>query len=802
MFSGLIQDVRYGLRQLVKYPLFSAVAVVLLALGIGANAAIFSLVDSVLLRPFPYPDADRLFFIRVKDLKEGGSPSLPNMFEYVALEKGIPSAQAVGAILGQPFNLKWDGRATLVLGGFASPDYFRALGVKLVAGREFFPEEYQSGKNQAVYFTEKFWKQHFGGDMSVLGRTLELEKETHVVAGILPSLPGEFQMPDAVVPLPVTKEMLEAHDRRSMVVAVRLKPGRTKEQAEEEIRALYRRLAEEAPQSSRGKEGYLETPARFWQGNAHRPLTVLALAVGLVLLLACANLGGLLLARASARLREVAIRAALGASQFHIFRQMMIESLLLSLAGGAAGIGVAALGIRFLRDWPRLRLPRIDQAELNAHTLLFALAVSVAAGLLFGTAPAWSAMRVRIAPALNEESRGASGGTGRSWLRSVLVAAEVAICAVLLVASGLLWRTYERLSATDMGFRGDNVLLVRIMMPTAGYPNDEARAAAQRRILEGVRALPGVAQASITAYPPLANPRWMCRFRIPGHESSAEMLLAAYNTISPGYLETISARILEGRDFSESDTLDAPRVLLISETFRKQYFPNENPLGRRIELEVMGERAEGEIVGVVNDIAFDRPDNIRRPVIYESFTQRPWAFPIFAVKTSMPPQQLAPAITKSITGLAPDIAANQVYELRDWVQRATGQQAAALLLFGVFAAVALLLSAVGLYGVLALAVAQRKREIGIRMALGATPAAIRAMVLRYGLLLAGAGVLAGLAAAPLAGMTLERMIYGVKAFDPAIYLGVTAVLALVGMAAAAAPAFRAAGLDAAEALRE
>lgn len=802
MVSGLWEDVRYGFRQLAKHPLFTSVALLLLALGIGANTAIFSLVDSVLLRPLPYPEPEQLYFVRVRDLTGQQPASVPNLAEYLRLENGISSAEAVGALLGQPFNLRWKGRAALLFGGFVSPGYFRALGVKLLAGREFFPDEYQSGRNQAVYFTERFWRKWFGGDRSLIGQTVELERETHVVAGILPTFPGEFQSPDAVVPLPITREILEAYDRRSMIVAVRLKKGVKKEQADEEIRAIYRRLAEEIPQSSRNKEGYLVEGVRFFRGNVESPLAALSLAVGLVLLLACANLAGLLLARSVSRLREIAIRAALGASQWRIFRQIITESLLLALCGGAAGIAVAAWAIRFFRSWPRLRLPRIDQAELNWHALLFALAVSVAAGLLFGSAPAWSALRVRIAPALNEESRGSSGGPSRSWLRRVLIGAEVALCAVLLVGSGLLWRTYQRLSSVDMGFRPEGVLLLRIMMPTAAYPTDEARAAVQREVLERLRALPGVVHAGITAYPPLSTVDWPCRFRIPGHENAGEMQPSSYNTISPGYLAAIGAKIVEGRDFSEADTLSSPRVLLISETFRRRYFPGENPIGRRMEYELLGERSEGVVIGVVSDVAFDRPDNVHRPVLYESYMQRPWPFPVFTVKAAGPLQQVSGMMTKTISEVARDVAVDQPSELKTRFERATGQQAAALMLFGVFAAVAVLLSAVGLYGVLALAVTQRKREIGVRMAFGATPAAIRAMILRHGLMLALTGVAAGLAAAPFAGMTLERMLYGVRWFDASVYAGVAALLAAVSLAAAAVPALRAASLDPAEALRE
>jgi putative ABC transport system permease protein len=805
MFSGLLQDIRYGFRQLRKEPLFAAVSIVLLALGIGANTAIFSVIDSVLLKPLPYPEPERLFFVRVKHLG-GGPTALPNMFEYLALEKGISSAEAVGTILGQPFNLKWNGRSMLVRGAYTSPDYFRALGIKLLAGREFFPDEYVSGKNQAAYFDEAFWRSRLGGDLGILGKTVEMEKEVHVIAGILPGLTAQrseaTRAPEAIVPLPITQEMVDAFDRRSMVVAVRLKKGVAKEQADEEIRALYRRLAEQEPRSSRDREGYLEPAAQFLRGSSHQPLIVLALAAGLALLLACANLAGLLLARASSRLRELAIRSALGASQIRIFRQMLTESVLLSLLGGAAGLGVAAWAIDFLRNWDRLRLPRIGEADLSLNTLLFALAVSVAAGLVFGTAPAWSVLRLNLASALNEESRGASAGRGRGLLRALLIGAEVAVCATLLVGSGLLWRTYYRLVQTEMGFHPDNVLMLRTMLPEAAYPNDAARAEFFRTVLGRMKELPGVADASVTAYPPLAGVNWPCMFRIPGHETAGELQNVFYNTVSPRYFSVIGARLLAGRDFQDSDTRESPRVLIISETLQRQFFPNEDPIGREIEYVLLGEKGAGTIVGVVQDIAFDQPDNTRRPMIYESFTQRPWAFPFFALKTRVPPMDVAPAVAKIMSEVAPDVAADQVSELRRQLERATGQHTAALFLFGLFAALAVLLSAVGLYGVLALAVAQQRREIGIRMALGATPGMIRVMTLRSGLLLAGVGILAGLLSAPLTGQTLRRMIYGVEAFDPAVYAGVAGLLAVVSLCAAALPALRAARLDPAEALRE
>jgi putative ABC transport system permease protein len=805
MLPGFLQDIRYGFRQLRKEPVFTAVAVLILALGIGANTALFSVVDSVLLRPLPYPEPERLFFVRVKHLA-GGPTALPNMFEYVALEKGISSAEAVGTILGQPFNLKWKGRSMLVRGGYASPGYYRALGVKLVAGREFFPEEYFSGKNQAVYFDEGFWRGRLGGDLSILGTTVEMEKEVHVVAGILPGLPAQRAEAskglEAIVPLPITQGMLEAFDRRSMLVAVRLKPGATKEQADAEIRAIYQRLAEQEPRSSRNREGYLEPAEQFLRGNAHQPLIALSLAAGLALLLACANLAGLLLARASARLRELAIRAALGASQIRIFRQMLTESVLLSLMGGAAGLAVAAWAIDFLVTWERFRLPRLEEAELNLNTLLFAFAVSILTGLVFGTAPAWSVLRLNLFTALNEESRGASAGRRRSLLRGLLIGAEVAVCATLLVGSGLLWRTYSRLVHTDMGFQPDNVLLLRTMLPEAAYPDDDARARFYKTVLGRMKEIPGVLDATVTAYPPLAGVNWPGMFRIPGHETASEFQQVFYNTVSPRYFSVLGARLLLGRDFEESDTPDKPRVFIISETLRSQYFPNEDPLGREIEFALMGEKVSGVIVGVVQDIAFDQPDETRRALIYESFTQRPWAFPFFALKTAVPPLSVAPAIAKIMSEVAPDVSADQVRELRSQLERATGQHTAALFLFGVFAGLALLLSAVGLYGVLALAVAQQRREIGIRMALGATPGMIRAMTLRSGLLVAGVGVLAGLISAPLTGQTLQRMIYGVQAFDPAVYGTVAVLLAAISLAAAAAPAIRAARLDPASALRE
>lgn len=805
MFRGFFQDIRYGFRQFRKDPVFAAVAILLLALGIGANTAIFSVIDSVLLQPLPYPEPERLFFVRVKHLA-GGPTALPNMFEYIALEKSISSAEAVGTMLGQPFNLKWKGRSMLVRGGYASPGFYRALGVKLLAGREFYPEEYFSGKNQAVYFDEAFWRSRLGGDLRVLGTTVEMEKEVHVVAGILPALSA--QRPDvsrgleAVVPLPITQGMLDAFDRRSMVVAVRLKPGAAKEQAEAEIRAIYQRLAEQEPRSSKNREGFLEPAEEYLRGSSYQPLIALALAAGLALLLACVNLAGLLLARASSRLRELAIRTALGASQVRIFRQMLTESVLLSLMGGVAGLAVAAWSIDFLRTWDRLRLPRLQEAELNVNTLLFALAVSVLSGIVFGTAPAWSVLRLNLATALNEESRGASAGRGRSLLRGLLIGAEVAVCATLLVGSGLLWRTYSRLVQSDMGFQPGNVLLLRTMLPEAAYPDDEARSQFYQTVLGRMKEIPGVVDATVTAYPPLAGVNWPGMFRVPGHEAGGEFQQVFYNTVSPRYFSVLGARLLAGRDFQDSDTRDKPRVFIISETLRRQFFPNEDPLGREIEFVLMGENTTGTIVGVVQDIAFEQPDNIRRAMVYESFTQRPWAFPFFALKTAVPPLSVAPAVAKMMGEVAPDVSADQVRELRTQLERATGQHGAALFLFGVFAGLALLLSTVGLYGVLALAVAQRTREIGIRMALGATPGMIRAMTLRSGLLVAGVGVLAGLLSAPLTGQTLQRMIYGVQAFDAAVYGSVAVLLAALSFGAAAAPAFRAARLDPADALRE
>lgn len=803
MLSGFLEDIRFALRLLLRRPVFTAVAVLLLALSIGASTAVFSLIYGVILKPLPYRDADRIFFVGVRDEARNRSGLNPNALEFQALEGKIRSAEAIGALLYQPFNLRINGRSYLVTAAFASPQFYDAIGVPLLMGRKFLPDEFQSGRNQAVFFSERFWKERLGGDPSIIGKTVQMENETHIVAGILASLKGEAPGPEAVVPLPLTRELLETVERRSMQVALRLKPGAAKEQAEEEVKAIYRRLAETVPQSSLNKVGYL-VPAREWvHGKSGQPLAVLSAAVGLILLLACANLAGILLARAAERWREMAIRSALGASQLRIFRQMLTESILLSLIGGAAGFALAIWLLEAIKNWTGFRLPRMADAAVDFRAGLFSLLISILAGILFGTAPAWSVLRLNLVSALNEESRGSSGGASRSFLRSMLVASEVAVCAILLVSAGLLYRTYSNLAGAEMGFRPQGVLLLRTMLPEALFPDDAARAAFQRTALERLKSLPGVRGASIAAYPPLTNVEWPCQVRLIGGESAAaDPFPAFYNTVSPGYFNTIAAHILSGRDFQDSDTPDSPRALIVSATFRDKYFGGRDPVGQTVSLLLYNKTYEAAIVGVVADIAFNRPDEVRRPMVYESFTQRPWAFPVFAVSTAGPPDTMIPTITRALSEIAPDVAVDQVAPLTARVDRVMAQHSLALFVFSIFAALAVLLSAVGLYGVVAISVTQRTREIGIRMALGASPAMIRLMVLRQGLLLAATGLLAGMVTAPLAGNALRSLLYGILPLDPLTFASVLLVILLISTFTALLPALRAGRLDPASALRQ
>jgi putative ABC transport system permease protein len=802
MLTSLWEDLRYAARLLARQPGFTAASVLLLALGIGANGAIFSLVDSVLLKPLPYRDLDRLYYIQMRDTIHGGPPAFLSVPELIEFEGQARSISHFAGLLRQAVTVTVGAESFRVSGAFVSKTYFDTLGIQIARGRPFLPEEYAPGRNQAVLLPESFWRSRLGADPSVVGRTLRIDSEIHTIAGILPAMEGETRGADLYLPLPFTPQLLAARDGRTVLAVARLAPGATPQQAQAELHAASLRIAAAHPDSNAGMEATLVSVMDDVRHSAGQPLVVLAAAVTLVLLITCSNLAGLLLVRASGRRKEIAIRTALGASQGRIFRQMITESLLLALLGGAAGVAVAAWGVHAIKNWGALALPRLQLATVGARALFFTAFVSLAAGFLFGSAPALQALRLSLTSALNEESRGSSGGRARSLTRSLLVVAEVALSVILLVAAGLLLRTFAGLTRLDLGFAPDRVLTMRVVLPAAPYSDDSARSLFIRRVVSRLSTLPGVAAAGGASVLPLTPGDWRCQFVIDG-SGAASPETASYNAVDPGYFDSIGAPILAGRPFSPADTAGSPPVVIVSQAFASRYFPGQNAVGRSLTLNLVNRSDRATIVGVVRNFVIRAPDEPPLAVIYQPHAQRPWPAFTFTIRSAASgPSSLAAAARGVVREIDSEVPVDHLQPLSSIVARALSGRQLAMVLLTAFAALAVLLAAVGIYGVLAVSVSHRGREFGIRMALGASPPDVLSLVFKEGLALTAAGLAGGLAAAPLATYALRQMLYGVTFFDPLTFAAVAALILLIGAAACLIPARRAARTSPACALRE
>jgi len=801
LFSWL-EDVRYALRVLGRQPGFTASAVLLLALGIGVNSAIFSIVDSVLLKPLPYPQPERLFNVWTRNViknRPQGAFSAPEFLDYARAQHSFSqfSAHMVYSV-----TLTGRGEPSRVSSRMVSPGFFEMLGVQPMRGRLFAAEEYQPGRNQVVVLSEEYWRQRFGADPAILGQTIRLDDELHLVAGIVPRQRGEILVPDLYIPLTFSPELLGTRTSRFLYVTGRLQEGASEQRAAAELSSIGRRVAEEHPRASAGWEPYLVPAQVQAQGEAKQPLVVLSMAVGLVLLVTCSNLANLLLVRAAGRQKEVAVRTALGASPWRVFRQMVTESVTLGLLGGVAGLGVSWWGVRAIAQWSPLNMPRLKDAGLDASAVAFTFLISLAAGLIFGMAPAWQMLRLNLAQSLREETRGGTGGRGRSVARSLLVTAEVAVSVILLVSAGLLVRTFAALGRLDLGFQSERVLTLRTTLPDTRYPSDEARAQYVKRALERVAAAPGVESATAATALPMMQVNWNAEFAIEGRSGEeTQRETVSYVAVTPGYFETIGAGVRRGRGFTPTDDLAAPPVVLISEALEKRYFKGESAIGQHLKMTVGHKEMRAEVVGVARDIAQMRPEEAPRAVIYQPHAQRPWPFLAFAVKVRGTPAAYEGAVRRAFYETDPELPMERVMPLGALLERVLAQQRLAMVLLLIFSALAVVLAMVGLYGVLQMAVAQRSREIGIRMALGAGTGDVLRLVLGQGLGLTVAGVAAGLAVAPLTSRMMKQMIYGVEPLDPATFASVGGLVALFALLASAVPAWRATGVDPGRALR-
>jgi putative ABC transport system permease protein len=819
--DNLWQDLRYGIRMLGKSPGFTAVAVLALALGIGANTAIFSVVNAVLLRPLPYSKPDRLVFLY--DSAPGfGIPKFGLIeAEFLRLRDQARSLERVALYTSATFTLTGAGEPERVSSGTASADFFATLGVPMALGRAFQREEEPQGQSHVVILSHDFWQRKFAASPGVLGQALTLDERSYTIVGVLPQgfkSPLELQADRAIeLWVPPGYNWANPCCSHGLNVIGRLREGLTLQQAQTETRAIIASVMKDYP-GAYPKDGSSQTLIKPLPheivGDLRRALPVLLAAVIFVLLIACANVANLLLARSEARQKEIAIRAALGAGRARIIRQLLVESLLLALIGGGLGLLLASWGLELLPTLGSEKIPRLQEIALDRWVLGFTLLMSLLTGVVFGLAPAFQAVQFDLHTALKEGGRTSASRKGRSRLRHALVVAEVALSLVLLASAGLLIRSFWRLQQIDTGFRAEQLLTMRLFPPASTYPNDRQVAAFYEGLLQRVRSLPGAKDAAVASEVPIGGGNPATVMQIEGRPVVLSGLnLTEFRVVSPGYFRTLGVRLLRGRFLEETDQEQTTHVAVINETLARAHWPNEDPLGRRIRLlDKSPERATTvylTVVGVVADAKNSSLTEAARQEVYVPLRQRAAAVAnmgfarqmTLAVRASVEPMNLANAIRQEVWALDRDIPITGVRTLEQILATVTVQPRFNTILLGIFAAVALALAAVGIYGVLSYSVTQRTHEIGIRMSLGAQTQDVLKLVVKQGMTLALAGVVIGLIASFVLTRLMASLLYGVSATDPATFVSITLLLTGVALLACYLPARRAAKVDPMAALR-
>jgi putative ABC transport system permease protein len=794
-----VNDIKFALRQLAKAPGFTALAVLTLALGIGACTAIFSVVNGVLLRPLDYADPDRIVVVYETNFPQFPEFSVapPNFLDW---EKDAKSFASVAAIGGGSINLTGEGEPQRLVSVRVTSRYFEVYGVQPSRGRAFLPEEDAPGKNHVVILSHPFWQRLFGGQENVLGRTLQLNGEAYTVVGIAPPGFGAGNKTDVWVPMAFTDKERGNGNRGAHYVSVtgRLRPGVTAADADAELKLIAANLAQQYPDSNRGWSASVVPLRDYIVRDVRGVLYVLLGAVGCVLAIACANIANLLLARATARHREISIRAALGAGRARLVRQLLTESLLLAALGGALGVLVAKWGLDALLALAPANLPRTAAIHLDAPVLLASLGLTLVTGIVFGLAPAWLAARVNVNDALKQGTRGSTEGGARGRLRGLLVVVEVAGSLMLLAGAGLLVRSFIQLMQVDPGFTPERATLLRVSLPAKKYAGPEQQLAFTDALLARLRALPGVEAVGVTHSMPLVGD-YVLSFRIEGRPVAAsDEPSANFYAVTPDYFRAMGIRLVRGRLFEEQDR--TRRVALINETFARQHFPHEDPIGRRINVSDTPD-AWREIVGIVADIKQYGVDQPTASQTYEPFGQRSYTGVNCVIRTQGSPATIVGSLRAQVFAVDKDQPVGSIQPLEEIFAASLSRQRFAMLLLTIFSLVALVIAAVGIYGVMAYDVTQRTNEIGIRMALGAQPRDVLWLVLRHGGRLIGGGLLLGLAATLAGGRAMQAMLFQTRAYDPLTLGAITLLLVAVAIVASLLPARRATKVDPMEALR-
>jgi len=809
--DAFLKDLRYSTRRLARTPGFTAIVLLTLALGIGANTAIFSVVNGVLLRALPYPESDRLitvehFYPSLNNLR--APVSVPGFRDYRARTRLF---QHAAVETGWAPNLTGHGDPERLTGTEATADYFATLGARALHGRTFTQDEDQPGRPSVVVLSYGLWQRLFGGAASAVGQTLILNGEAHEIVGVMPAGFRDFFNRRAELwrPLHFRPEQYADNQRTSEYLSFlgRLAPGMTLGAAQTDMTAYAAQL----------RQGFPNNYARDWTltvtplqekavGGIRTALLVLFGAVGFVLLIACANVANLLLARAASRIKEVAIRSALGAGKRHIVRQLLSESLLLSLGGAAGGLILAAGAVRLVHSLNPTNLPRVENIQLDAQVLWFTLLTALVTGVLFGLAPVVQTLRTNLQDTLKEGGRSAHADRGGERLRQLLVVAEFALALTLLTGAGLLIRSFARVEGVDPGFDPRHLLTFNIALPQAKYPSDTQQLALFDAMLPRIASLPGVQGVGATSVLPFGGSWSTGSFNVEGYQrpANAPMPWGDLRSVTPGFFATMRIPLRAGRFFTEQDKAGAPAVAIVDEEFVHRFFPGADPVGKRITFNDLGDTAIRwiNIVGVVGHTKHEGLDAQARIQVYFSNAQNPGRFRSIVVRTAGEPMAVLGAVRDAVHGLDRDLAISQAAPMEQLVDQSVGQRRFSTLLLGLFAGIALVLASIGIYGVMSYSVAQRSHELGVRMALGAKRGRVLRLVMQRGIAAALPGVAIGLLGAFALTRVLQNQLFGVSATDPLTFGAVAALLTLVALSASLVPALRATRVDPVVALRE
>ena len=815
MFGGFLQDLRYGARMLLKSPTYTAIAIAALALSIGANTAVFSAVNTLLLRPLPLKDLDRLVFSVA--LREGFDPFGSSLLEFEAYRQRNHSFESIGVAMQRSFNLIGRGEPERIRGALIVADYLTTLGVNPILGRSLTLEEDQPGGPAVAMMGYGLWQKHFGGDTRVIGETLNLEGRSYTVVGVMP--PG-FDLPEAAeiwLPLQTKIDSLPLTDRAvpGYEVVAKLRPGVSLRQADAESKSIARQLEQEFPQVRRGwgvkliwlRQELLGDLA----GRVNKALVALIGGVGFLLLICCANVANLQLARGFARTRELALRRALGASRSRLIRQLLTESMLLALLGGAAGLVLAHWIVPLLAAINPIQGISLagffHNFRIDSRVLAFALLVTLATGVIFGLLPALKGAGEReVMPSLKQGDQHSASAPGHGWL-NVLIVSEIAIAMTLLVAGGLIARSFNRLQHVDLGFKSDNLLTVKMILPASKYSEYRQRIAFVDQVLERVKILPGVLSAGTTTNIPLEREiAYDSVFSVEGRPpvNPNDVPITSHRLVSPDYLKTLGVTLIKGRLIDETDRAGKPPVVVISEELAREAWPGEDPLGKRIKrVRPNQDFPWMTVIGVVKDVKEDLFNyRINRPVWYVPYAQLENNFPVnLVVRTSSDPARVTAAVREAIHAVDPDQPVSNVMTMNENLAGVLVTERFSAILMNALGASGLLLAALGLYGVMAYSVSQRTAEIGVRVALGAQRIHVLQLILSQGAKLTLLGVVIGVAAAWALTRLLGGLLFEVNATDPATFLSISLLLVSIALIACFLPARRALSVDPVIALR-